>query len=416
MTGEDAIPAEAVPEGSFFLPPMVRPMANRKAGETKPIHAFIAGTHTTRLGQKVTITAADLAESAKAYNPDLHEAPLVIGHPEGKAPAYGWIESCAVDGADFYVTPKQVNPDFAELHNSGAFKKRSMSFYHPDNELNPAPGVWYPRHLGFLGAQAPAIKGLSGFEFGEGEGDGDILTVEFGEFEDRIEAGMWRNLREWILAKFGKEDADVAVSGYDVDYLQAEAAKEKKEQPQGEITPAFSEKTLKEGEMTPEELAARQAELDARQEELNAQNAAFSEREQALVERERLAHRSACADFVEALVNAGKVMPAQKDNLIEFMAGLEHEATVDFAEGEETVKKTPLEFMKGYLDAQPKVVEFGEHASGDEVDKGLGVTVNVPAGFEVNSEKAAIHAKAIAFAESNKVDYITAVKAVSTGE
>jgi hypothetical protein len=392
------------------------------------IHAFIAGTHKTRLGQEVTIDAVDLSASAKAYNPELHEAPLVIGHPEGKAPAYGWIESCDVNGDNFFVTPKQVNPDFAELHNSGAFKKRSMSFYHPDNELNPVPGVWYPRHLGFLGAQAPAIKGLNGFEFGEGEGDGDILTVEFGEVEDRIEAGMWRNLREWILAKFGKDDADSAVAGYDVDFLQAEAVRPK-EQDKGEISPAqsptnagFSEhqaqtkSTNKEGDMTPEEIAAKQAELDAQQATLDAQAAEFSERETALTEREEATHRTGCADFVESLVDGGKVMPAQKDNLIEFMAGLEHVETVEFSEGDETVKKSPLQYMKDYLNAQPKFVDFGEHPAGDDANASFGVTVNVPAGYEVNTEKAGIHAKAVAFAESNKVDYITAVKAVSKGE
>jgi len=385
--------------------------------QTKPIHAFVAGTHTTRLGQKVTITAADLVASAKAYNPELHEAPLVVGHPEGKAPAYGWIESCAVNGDDFFVSPRQVNPDFAEMHNSGAFKKRSMSFYHPDNSLNPAPGVWYPRHLGFLGAQAPAIKGLKGFEFEEAESDGDILTVDFGEFEDRLEAGMWRNLREWILAKFGKEDADTAVSGFDVDFLQGEAAKEKKQQVAAPVEAAFSESNQnKEGDMTPEEIAAAQAALDAQKAELDARAAEFSERESTLTEREQLAHRADCADFIEGQVADGKVMPAQKDNLIEFMAELEHQATVDFSEGDKTVKKSPLQFMKDYLAAQPKLVEFGEHHAGDDAGAGTDVTVNIPAGYDVNEEKAEIHARAVAFAESNDVDYITAVKAVTKGE
>jgi len=382
------------------------------ASQTKPIHAFIAGTHKTRLGHEVTITASDLQAAAAAYNPALHEAPLVIGHPDGKAPAYGWIESCAVSGDDFFVTPKQVNPDFAELHNAGAFKKRSMSFYHPDNSLNPAPGVWYPRHLGFLGAQPPAIKGLGGHEFAEAEGDGDILTVEFGEFEDRVEAGMWRNLREWILARFGKDDADAAVSGYDVDFLQAEAAKEKNQQEDAQSAFSESIQNNKEGEMTPEEIAAKQAELDARQAALDDKTAEFSEREQKLAEQESAAHRAECADFVEAQVAAGKVLPTQKDNLIEFMAGLEHVETVDFAEGDATVKKSPLAFMRDYLAAQPKIVAFGEHHA-DDKRADMGVTVSVPAGFEVNAEKAEIHAKAIAFAESNQVDYITAVKAVS---
>lgn len=167
--------------------------------------------------------------------------------------------------------------------------------------------------------------------------------------------------------------------------------------------------------MTPEEIAAKQAELDEQQRAIDARAAEFSEREQKLADLEAKAHREAVADFVEAQVAAGKVLPTQKDNLIEFMAALEYVETVDFAEGEGTVKKTPLAFMQEFLSAQPKLVEFGEHHTEDAATGDLDVTVNVPAGYEVNSEKAAIHAKAIAFAESNKVDYITAVKAVSKG-
>ncbi len=48
---------------------------------------------------------------------------------------------------------------------AGRFKSRSASFYHPDNPNNPKPGVYYLRHVGFLGAQPPAVKGLKAVEF-----------------------------------------------------------------------------------------------------------------------------------------------------------------------------------------------------------------------------------------------------------
>jgi len=322
------------------------------------IHAFSAGEHITAAGDKVRITANDLKASAAAYNPELHEAPIVIGHPTGESPAYGWIESFAVQGNDFIAQPTQVNPDFAELNNSGAFKKRSMSFYHPENKANPAPGVWYPRHLGFLGAQPPAVKGLRDFNFQED--DGDSITIEFGEWEDRVEAGVFRSLREWILAKFGKEDADAAIPSWDVDLLQ-EAAVKQKEEP----TTSFSENNPTEDTMTREEKAAAQAELDTQKALLDTQAAEFAERETALAKREQAAHRTTCVEFTESLVADGKVLPAQKDNLIEFMAGLEHVETVEFGEGDGTVAKTQLKFMQDYLAAQPKVVAFGEHDQSD---------------------------------------------------
>jgi len=319
-----------------------------------PIHAFSAGTHTTAAGHQVTISADDLQASAQAYNPELHEAPIVIGHPTGSSPAYGWIQSFTVSANDFIAQPAQVNPDFAELNNSGAFKKRSMSFYHPDNNQNPVPGIWYPRHLGFLGAQPPAVKGLRDFNFEEDAGD--TVTIEFGEWTDRVEAGMWRNMREWILAKFGKDDADAAVPAWDVDLLQEEAAQPSKEN--AATSPeSFSENTTttnKEGKDMPEE--NKDTDFAEREDGLN-------QREANILAREQEAHRTSCADFVETLIDDGKVLAVHKSNLIEFMAGLEHVETIDFAEGDETVKQSPLAFIQSYFEAQPKIVSFGEYHS-----------------------------------------------------
>jgi hypothetical protein len=53
----------------------------------------------------------------------------------------------------------------------GLFKKRSVSLY-PDMTL---------RHVGFLGAVPPSIKGLADIQFKEGA---QAMTFEFGERED----------------------------------------------------------------------------------------------------------------------------------------------------------------------------------------------------------------------------------------
>ena len=52
---------------------------------------FKAGTRTDNSGRTVTITEADVAQAAAAYDPALHEAPLVIGHPKTMhRPMAGW--------------------------------------------------------------------------------------------------------------------------------------------------------------------------------------------------------------------------------------------------------------------------------------------------------------------------------------
>lgn len=125
---------------------------------TKLIHIFKPGRHVAMSGAALNFTESDLQASAAAYDPAIHEAPLVIGHPKVDAPAYGWVKSLAAGGDGLNIEPHQVNPDFAEMFASGAFKKVSASFYAPDSPCNPVPGVYYLRHVGF-GAQPPAVKG-----------------------------------------------------------------------------------------------------------------------------------------------------------------------------------------------------------------------------------------------------------------
>ena len=118
--------------------------------ENQWIETFKTGTHTDNQGQNRTVTAADLDRMVTNYNSAHHEAPLVIGHPKNNAPAYGWVEALKRIGKTLYFKARQVVPEFAEMVKSGLFKKRSVSIY-PDGTL---------KHIGFLGAMPPAVKGL----------------------------------------------------------------------------------------------------------------------------------------------------------------------------------------------------------------------------------------------------------------
>jgi hypothetical protein len=142
------------------------------------IPLFRPGRHTDISGQTLTFSEADCQASAAAYDPALHEAPLVVGHPQTDAPAYGWVSALRFAESELVAEPHQVDPAFAELHGSGRFKKVSAAFFRPDSPNNPKPGVWYLRHIGFLGAQPPAVKGLKAAQFADGD---DYLTVEFAE-------------------------------------------------------------------------------------------------------------------------------------------------------------------------------------------------------------------------------------------
>jgi hypothetical protein len=135
------------------------------------LHIFQAGRHEAMDGRQVTIGEAEVAASAAAYDPAQHEAPVVVGHPRHDAPAYGRVERLASRDGGLYADLRDVDAGFAETVRAGRYGKVSASFYLPGSRSSPAPGVWALRHVGFLGAAPPAVKGRRPVELGE-EDDG----------------------------------------------------------------------------------------------------------------------------------------------------------------------------------------------------------------------------------------------------
>ncbi|MFQ5549809.1 MAG: hypothetical protein ACE5FJ_01070, partial [Gemmatimonadales bacterium] len=89
----------------------------------KLIEAFRLGADARRAG----ITKDVLLEASESYDPSVHEAPIVIGHPAKNAPAYGWIKDVFFKGGKLLLQPHQVAEEFAEWVRQGRFKKRSIS-------------------------------------------------------------------------------------------------------------------------------------------------------------------------------------------------------------------------------------------------------------------------------------------------
>lgn len=130
------------------------------------IDIFRAGQHIDDAGTSRNFSQADIADMAYGYNPAVREAPFVIGHPQTNGPAQGWVaELRAAPGGILQARGRQVDPQFAEQLRTGRFKKRSTALYAPNHPSNPAPGKWYVRHVGFLGAQPPAVSGLRDIKF-----------------------------------------------------------------------------------------------------------------------------------------------------------------------------------------------------------------------------------------------------------
>ena len=304
------------------------------------IHIFRPGTHTTAAGKAIDFSEADVARSVAVYDPARHEAPLVVGHPKDTAPAYGYVQSLtASEDGQIHALPHQVSSDFAELVESGAYKHVSASFYSPGSPTHPLAGTddhdtWYLRHVGFLGAQPPAIKGLGPVEFAEGE-EG---VVEFSEAWNPAPgafARLARRLREYFVAEKDLETADQIVPSWEVESLERAAAEhDVRQQLSWEKTAtsfAEVEETSAEGDTdttgddsgsgtadtAADDAAARLADLERREAELAERERKAQERETAAeAERQRQAEEAAdtartaaATDFAERIVAEGRALP-----------------------------------------------------------------------------------------------------------
>lgn len=375
---------------------LVATMATMKTN--KPIQIFKAGKHTPMSGAALSFSETDLAATAAAYDPAKHEAPLVCGHPRHDDPAYGWVGKLSFADGALEADPTQVDPAFAEMVGKGAYKKISASFYSPDSTSNPVPGVYYLRHVGFLGAMPPSVKGLRNPSFADAE-EG---IVEFSEWDDVDNAGLWRSLRDWFIGKFGQDEADKALSGYAIKSLEQSAQTELTKSQTAEVpAPAFTEKG---SNVTPEEKAA----LEAENAQLKKQLSDAAARDKAT---KAATHHAENASFAEGLVAAGTLLPAHKDVIVASLDQLgAGEQVVEFGEGDS--KKPLVDALKTMLTDMPKLVNFGEAAGAEKPAQGT-VDFAAPAGYAVDGERLELHHKALAHQAQHKVTYGEALSAVS---
>lgn len=131
----------------------------------RAFQCFAAGEHTDMSGARLSAGPTMLASMAAAFDVRKRSAPLVIGHPSDSATVrYGEVSALvALDTALFAIA--HVGPDLLKLVRDGRFRKVSASFLLPHAGDNPAPGSHYLRHVGFLGAVAPAVKGMQPLAF-----------------------------------------------------------------------------------------------------------------------------------------------------------------------------------------------------------------------------------------------------------
>ncbi len=145
------------------------------------IEIFRTGEHTDSSGRKASYDAGALDKIAEIYNSKVAEsksfaAPIVKGHPKTDAPAFGWIERLARRGDKLLAKAIDADPKFVEEVRKGLYRKISMAIY-PDMTL---------RHVGFLGAASPAVKGLELAKFTDGD-DFSVYANKM-KYDDRTDS------------------------------------------------------------------------------------------------------------------------------------------------------------------------------------------------------------------------------------
>jgi len=291
------------------------------------IEIFKAGKYAPQGDWNGTATASDLQRVAASYDPVFHEAPAVIGHPADNMPAYAWTDRLKVDGDKLLAKFREVDPEFESAVQTGRFKKRSASFYLDGGKL---AGL---RHVGFLGAKPPEVKGLKNLTFDD---HGQSFAVaEFGE-EETVEKSLKEQLAELFAPILGgKKDAAASFSETDVQAAVVKAIADATKPLQDQVT------TLKS--------------------DLDKQSASFAEREKKIAGSES-AQRAAAA--IAGLKEKGRWIPAfdKLGGAVLFTALAESTVTVEFGEADKDGKKptvTPLQALVTFMESLPKIVPPG---------------------------------------------------------
>ena len=268
--------------------------------------------------------------------------------------------------------------------------------------------------MGFLGAAPPAVKGLADLKFEDAD---EGIRFDFYDPGMGVIASIFRNLRDWLIEKEGKEKADSIIADWAVEDIRQQAETESGEV---ESSAAFAaprqkakSKKSKKGEhgkeasmgvfkekvkgllsfmgvdvskvpddALPDDLPEgaggkmfTEAELEAAKKQAEKEAKKTAESDFAEKEKEKLkqARDKEIEDFVEQGVKDKKILPSWKDaGLASFMQGLDAETEVEFSEG--GGKKTGLSWFKEFLEGFSKAPIFEEMAIKENAGEGHSVT------------------------------------------
>ncbi len=294
---------------------------------TKWCEIFNTGLHKDSKGNQKLWTKTDLEAIVKNFENKNPDVPICCGHTKSNSPAYGWIDELKVEDAKtdngivskLYASYKQVQEEFKDACQKGLFKTRSISIT-PDLVL---------RHVAFLGAQPPAIKGMEQFCFDEQQ---EAMTYNFDEIEEN--------------------NADIK----EVPSLPPETHEEDKVNP-GTKLPLPPEVNKGENMEENQKLQEAQEELKKIQEE-------NQELKKELEERKKEANSKEIEEFCDCAIKEGNILPSQREFVAGFLNSLS-ESCLNFSEEtQQNCQKSFKDFIKNL-----KQFDFEEIATNKNAPK-----------------------------------------------
>ncbi len=383
-------------------------MSDKKQQATRRIEVFRPGTFRALNGQEAAYSPDDVAALAESYDPQAAPAPVVVGHPKTDSPAYGWVKRLVWDAEAerLYADIGDIAPEFEQAVKAGRYRRISIALFPPSAAANPRPGKPYLKHVGFLGGAAPAVPGLKPVALAGGD---EAVVIEMADPDVGLAADLFQRLRDWIIDKFGLEEADRAVPDHVISWLEESQRRADEREVvararQAQDAPAYAaaDEQSHEHEKEDDTMPDNRPGIDPEE---------LARRERELAEREARLRRVEAEQFADGLVAEGRLPGGLKQDVASLLAALEGGAQqVAFAEGEE---QPAADALKSLLKRLPQVVEFGEAAP--EGEEQAVVNFATPEGAPVDAERMKLHRQALAYAREHGCEYDEALRAVMNG-
>lgn len=294
-------------------------------------------------GKQVKIDDAFLDSVVATFNAMHHEPPIVIGHPETDAPAYGWTKELRRSGDFLEARLAQTNDEFEKMVERGEFKKRSAKFYTQPPIL---------RHIGFLGAMPPAVKGLKNIQFNDNGGESVTVEISLSEEQimkdeevNQVADSLWEKIKGKFKPDAANKEPETPTAQFSEDDKKAWIAE------------AVKQATETANATFAEELKKRDDLIKSLTESVDATSVSGK--------------RADIVSFVEAIPATSGKHYLKRAGVVEFMETLakddaaDSEKAICFSEGDGDAKVehkfSRLEWAKELFSNLPPTIQFGEN-------------------------------------------------------